>query len=155
MSLESYSRKNNLKFLNVKQNTAGSKKQAEDCEELILRMCCKHGIEMESRYIERAHRLGYKGKVNGPIIVKFNNYKDKQRVLKEKKRFRSDGVIIIEDFPSETQKQRKIFAPAIGAAYKSNGNYKATLVGEKLLLNGKFYGTNEVEGLPEDLRPIS
>ena len=87
------------------------KKSNGRLQKIILMMCYKYVIEMESRYIERADRLGFKGKVNGPFIVRFN--------------FRSDGVIS-EDFPCETRKQKKIFGSIIGATYKSNGKYKVT-----------------------------
>ena len=53
--LEFYSRKNNLKFLNIKDPHSTTH---EDCEAKILEKCARHEISIEAREIEGAHRLG-------------------------------------------------------------------------------------------------
>ena len=70
----------------------------------------------------------------------------------EKQKFRAVGVRVMEDFPPEIQLRRRMFAPVVLAAYKS-GKDKASLIGDKLLLNGKLYGYKDVEKLPNESQP--
>ena len=148
VSLEGHMRRDNLKFLNIKVNDT----QGEDCESLILALCKDMGITLDSRAIIRAHRTGPKRENTQPIIVKFGHFKDKMLVLKEKNRFREIGVLVVEDFPPEVLERRKAFYPALKAAYESNGRYKARLVVDKLLLNGKMYTVENMSRLPAELQ---
>ena len=151
VTLESFSRKNNLKFLGIK--TADSNRPArEDCESIILGLCDQLGLSIGPREIERAHRLGPYSKAESPIIVKLSHFKDKQLILSKRKQFKDIGVTVIEDFPVEVQARRKIFGPVIQAAYRS-GTYKAKLIGDKLLLNGRQYSSTDINKLPDDLKP--
>ena len=143
-------RSDNLKFLNI--DLPGLNVE-ENCEELILGMCNDLGVVLESKDIARAHRTGQKRQNSQPIIVKFNQFKEKQRVLKAKPKFREIGVLVVEDFPPEILERRNMFKPILSAAFKSNGRYKARLVVDKLLLNGKLYTTSEIPKIPEDLQP--
>ena len=55
ISLESHMSRDNLKFLNIDlpdHNTA------ENCEEIILRLCNDLGVQIENKDISRAHRTG-------------------------------------------------------------------------------------------------
>ena len=148
--VESFSRKNNLKFLNI-THEPGVEAQ-ENCEEVIINKCAGYGIHLGPRDIERAHRMGPQSKKNRPIIVKFTNFKDKISVLREKQKFRSDGITIVEDFPIEIQARRRTFAPILRAAYSSDGKYRARLVSDKLSLNGKFYTIGDLGNLPDELK---
>ena len=47
-----------------------------------------------------------------------------------------------------------MFTPVVQAEYKS-GNYKASLIGGKLFLDGKLYGHKDMEKLPEELKPVN
>ena len=99
ISLEVASRRNNLKFIPMK-NTATELWQNEECDILILELCTKYGLDLDQTSIERAHRLSNRQKIT-PIIVKFLNYRDRLRVLKAKQKFRNGGILLVEDFPSE------------------------------------------------------
>ena len=151
ISLETYTRRNNLKFLNVACKTTGS--QIENCESLILDLCSAHEVQIEGYEIERAHRIGHKNLESRPIIVKFANSKSKDRVLRAKSTFKQAGIIVVQDFPAEVQSRRKLFSPVITAAFKSQEKYKAKLVVDKLLLNGKMYTINDLDKLPQDINP--
>ena len=84
--------------------------------------------------------------------MKLSHFKDKQLILSKRKEFKDIGVTVIEDFPVEVQARRKIFGPVIQAAYRS-GKYKAKLIGDKLLLNGRQYSSTDINKLPDDLKP--
>ena len=150
ISLESHMRRDNLKFLNIDlpdHNTA------ENCEEIILGLCSDLGVQIENKDIARAHRTGQKRQNKQPIIVKFSHFKVKQRVLKTKHKFREIGISVVEDFPPEILERRNTFKPILNAVFKSNGQYKARLVVDKLLLNGKLYSTSEISKVPRELLP--
>ena len=153
LRVEIFSRKNNLKFLNI--NSDQRTNAPEDCEAIILDKCAGYGIQLEPRDLERAHRMGHSLKKNRPIIVKFSNFRDKMIVLKEKQRFQADGITIVEDFPIEIQARRRVFTPILKAVYSSGGQNMARLVSDKLLLNGKLYGVDDLDDLPEELKPTN
>ena len=151
LRVETFSRKNNLKFLNIRSDQRIN--VPEDCVAIILDKCAGYGIQLEPRDIERAHRMGHRSKKDRPIIVKFSNFRDKMTVLKQKQRFRADGVILVEDFPIEIQARRKVFTPILKAVHSSGGQYRASLVSDKLLLNGKLYAVDDLDSLPEEFKP--
>ena len=145
--VEGYSRRNNLKFINVADRPTG-----ENCESRVLELCKRFDIDLEEHHIERAHRLGNKNQAKSPILVKFLSYKDRQRVLQEKTRFKQQGILVVEDYPKEVLYRRKMFTPVLKAVYNST-SYKARLQRDKLLLNGKLYSVDELNKLPAHLRP--
>lgn len=149
--LETYSRKNNVKFLGIKKLVTAPS-AVEDCEKIIIELCQKIGLQIGPREIERAHRLGQNNNPNRPIIVKLSHFKDKQSILSKKQQFKDFDVTVLEDFPAEIQARRKIFAPVIQAAYRSS-EHKAKLIGDRLLLDGRQYSVNDINKLPDDLRP--
>ena len=154
LSLETRSRRNNLKFIPMKNNKLDPALwQQRECDALVTDLCRKYGIYINPNQIEISHRLG-KSK-DAPVIAKFFTNKDKVKVLKEKQKFRSDGVIVAEDFPHEITRRRKIFSKILTAAYKMPGTYKAFLSHDKLILNGKAYSYSELDQLPTDIRPSS
>ena len=152
VSLESQMRRDNLKFLNIKTQNVD---EQMNCEEIILALCRDMNILLESKDIVRAHTIGPKVDDCQAIIVKFQHFKDKMRILKAKGRFREIGILVVEDFPVEVLERRKTFSPVIKAAYDSNGKYRARLVKDKLLLNGRLYTTDEISNLPAELQSAS
>ena len=149
ISLESHMRRDNLKFLNIKTSSSDN----EDCEALVLALCRDMGINLDDRAIIRAHRTGPKTDNSQAIIVKFSHFKDKTTVLRAKQKFNEIGIWVVEDFPPEILERRKVFSPVLKAAFSSGGKYKARLVVDRLLLNGRFYRSDELTSLPMDLQP--
>ena len=150
VSLESHMRRDNLKFFNINLPDHNA---AENCEDKIIRLCSDLGIQIENNDIVRAHHTGQKTRNTQPIIVRFHQFKVKQRVLKAKPKFREIGIIVVEDFPSEILERRNSLKPILNAAFNSNGQYKARLFVDKLLLNGRLYTTSEIPTLPSELQP--
>ena len=158
IALESASRRNNLKFLNVqKKISANTESLHEDCESTILEICAQYGINITSSDIERAHRVGYAGKAERPIIAKFLRYKVREEVFHAFKKLRGAGmnhhITVVEDFPIEVAERRRIFRPILNAAFESGGNHKAHLSVDKLVLDGQLYSTGDLDKLPAELRP--
>ena len=153
LSLDARSRRNNLKFLNMKSNQAVSTLK-EECEMLIIEFCAKFGVCVEARDIERAHRIRPRNKIGQPILVRFSHFKVRQQVFEARSRMCESGITVIEDFPDEINNRRQMFSAVLKAAYHSlSPHYKAKLVVDKLLLNGKMYSTDKLDQLPEDLLP--
>ena len=150
ISLEGHMRRDNLKLLNVRQQTKEG--QFENCEDLVVSLCRDLHIDLDQRSIVRAHRTGPKGKGNRPIIIKFHHFRDKLTVLRAKKRFSEIGIIVVEDFPNEVLERRRKFKHILDAAYKSKGVYKARLVVDKILINGRLYSTGEMSLIPKELQ---
>ena len=123
-----------------------------NCEKIILDLCSTIGIKLSDGDIERAHRIGSPMMTKRPILVRFNNYKDRQSILNMKHKLKSRGIDVQEDFPVEVQMKRRKLAPIVHAAYRS-GKHKATLVGDKVLLDGKLYSCNDLDRLPDELKP--
>ena len=145
LKLEAHSRRCNLKFIPMRGKQALSSDGQENSEHLI-------NIPLMDGDIERAHRIGNSRNASGPVIVKLSQFKTKQRLFTQRDIFRQAGVIVAEDFPAETMRRRKVFTPVLQAAYKAP-QYKAKLVVDNLLLNGKLYSANDLDKLPEDLKP--
>ena len=81
VSLENHMRRDNLKFLNINLPDYDA---AENCEDKIIRLCSDLGIQIENNDIVRTHHTGQKRRNTQPIIVRFHQFKVKQRVLKAK-----------------------------------------------------------------------
>ena len=149
VKLEMYSRKNNLKFLNIKDPHSASN---ENCEEKILDLCAYHNVELDARDIETAHRLGRSTKIDRPIMVKFSNFKSKQKILRARKTFQTQNIKVAEDFSTAIQQRRRIFSPILQEIFRSGGKYRGKLVQDKLLLNDRLFAVEDLNNLPEDLK---
>ena len=73
------------------------------------------------------------------------------KVLREERKFQDDGIVVIQDFPSEIQARRQVFTPIIKAAHSSGGIHKACMAMDKLILDGKTYTIDDLDKLPEEL----
>lgn len=73
---------------------------------------------------ERAHRVGKEGgkqNCNGdafpePIVTKFLNWKDREKVLKSARDKRPDGLLFVEDLAQRTWKIGEAQKPALAKA---------------------------------------
>ena len=84
-TLEGYSRRNNLKFSQMRGfNNLNVSSQAK-CEAQILEIFSNIGLQITSSEIEHAHPIG--GPVaNRPVIVRFGSFKTRQKVLHEREK---------------------------------------------------------------------
>jgi ribA/ribD-fused uncharacterized protein len=164
VSLESYSRRDNLLFNGVKEEPN------EDCAEKIYELLeTTMGIaEARTMRLVRCHRLGKPPSTKTPtgtqsrprtIICRFNWYGDRQTVWKAKTQLKDTEYNIQEDFPKEIMDKRKILTPIMYAAKRRKQT--AFLVVDKLhVVTGvgdnkvtDIYDVNSLDKLPPALDP--
>jgi hypothetical protein len=109
--LEGRSKRNNLIFYGVHrfQNETN-----DDCEGKIQDLLTDKldmGREIE---FDRVHRLS--AKPDSPIIVRCTSYKDKVRILKEKRKLKGSDIFIGEDFSLRVREIRRGLSPHLKKA---------------------------------------
>ena len=96
--LENRSRRSNLCFDGVIEDLNESWSTTEKKVREILSTKLK--IETTEYTIERAHRVGKKNATGKPrsIVTKFNNFKVKENILRNKKGLKGNNIFVREDF---------------------------------------------------------
>ena len=134
VKLESHSRRNNLIFYGIPEETNESSAKRES----LLYSFLEENLKMEEEDIdgisvERAHRLG-KRNANGdkprPIIAKFTFHKDKEIILSNARFLAGSDFGISQDFPREIVQIRKELVKVLKQAKKDG--HDAKLVYDKL-----------------------
>ena len=106
--LEAYSRRENIKFMNIEE---GPPVQPEDTEEIL-----RGFLERELGYVDaqnvefqRVHRTG-KTKEGSPrpILARFLRYKDVQNIFSLGHRLKGSKFQMFRDLPTEIVKRRKV-----------------------------------------------
>ena len=110
--LEDRHRRNNLRFMGIKEKSGVESETWEESEAKVkVFLQEKMGLETDEITIERAHRIGKKeeGK-RRTIIAKFLNYKQREKVLNKCKELKlwEDQIYINEDFSEYTVEKRRI-----------------------------------------------
>ena len=105
--------------------------------------------------IDMVTQLGkYTGEKNGPILVTFVMLQDQNLILKNKANL-PKCVYVEEDFPSEIQERRNLLRPMVRLAVNlRNYKGKVTLWYDKMILNNKKHGVNDLSQLPREIVPI-
>lgn len=124
--LENQSRRQNLMFYNIPKEKANE--TWEDCE-ILVRKVIKDFLQIHTEVlIDRAHRIGKQ------IIVRFQNFKDKDLVLRNAHKLKdqsaSTKIGISEDFSRAVRGKRKELM-GMKHRYKTS-NQRANLVYDKL-----------------------
>lgn len=120
--IENQSRRQNLLFHNMPKQQENE--TWEDCERAVqdvIRDVLGAGVRVA---IDRAHRVG------SAIIVRFQNYKDKERILRLGYKFKGTNIGVSEDFSRQVREKRKGLIPLMKSYH--NDNKRATLVMDKL-----------------------
>lgn len=136
--MESYSRRENLKFVGIEET------QSEDTKETLTNFLQETlGIHDASYNIEfqRVHRQ-VRGKPGKPrtIIARFLRYTDVEKILRKAPILKGTKYIIFQDFPKEILDARKRQLGALKEA-KLNGKKAAFSKAEpdKLYIDGELY----------------
>lgn len=153
LRMESQSRRNNLNFDGVKEEK--EEKPSVTLAKIRAILGSMTIPNPGAIVIERCHRrAGPKGKPR-PIIVKFNSYNDRDLVWQNRDSRADKTIWIRQDFPKEYEDRRAKLKPILRAA-KSDDRYKGKevyLSVDKLSIDGKLYRHDEMEKLPDGLRP--
>ena len=152
ITMESQSRRINLRFYGIPET------KGESAEQLVHDFLSHNGFSYSPRAIERAHRLGPKTDKIRPIIVRFNHFTIIWKEL-------GHGPIpppyerphVREDFAPEIEVRAKLLPIARAAMnHKDPQTKKAPLVKpvvDKLNINNQRYTVDDLEQLPEHLKP--
>ena len=105
--------------------------------------------------IYRCQRLGQANPVRPrPISVEFENRNSADAVYGQRFYFAS-GVFVDPEFNLETEKSRRTLRPILRAAkQKPEFRFKSRMEGSKLVIDGKHYGVNDLDKLPQKLSPL-
>ena len=150
-SIEDQSRRNNLKFFGV--DDSGAWESWEQSEQHV-RDIMKTKLDIpdaDAIAITRAHRLsgtpkdGKKKDYARPIIVKFDNFKDRQRVLMASGKLKRLKEFITEDFCTRTNLFRhEVLKPRMQAA-RDNGKYAVMRHRRLIIKDKRLTNTNNDE----------
>ncbi len=121
----------------------------ESCEEdctSIIRDVITNDLKIDRAEVNQfqfcgVHRLGKQSRGRPkPIIVRFTCSNDRDKVWKKRRNLKGSNVSIGEDLPKRVQEiKRKILIPAMKKARSLNPRNKASVIGDKLIVNGKQY----------------
>ena len=139
--LEAYSRRENIKFMNVQEFTTGDRR--EDTEQ-VLRDFLEQELgfgDARSVEIQRVHRVGKSkdGKPR-PIVARFLRYQDCEKILALGRLLQGTGYQMFRDLPNEIIDRRKPQVATLKEARK-NGIPAAFSASQpdKLFVRGKFW----------------
>ena len=136
--LNIYSRRWNLIFYRVNES------KDEDCFSLVRDVLTRNlnlpQDEVSNMKLCGAHRLGKPNRNRArPLIARFTCRADRDRVWKARYRLKNSRISMGEDLPKHIQEIRKnVLIPAMKKIKQETPSHKATVVGDKLVVNGKF-----------------
>ena len=131
--LEDRSRRDNLRIDGIAELENETWEQTEE----ILHNLFKEKLELENISVERAHRVGNKGKNDKrTIVLKLASFKDKLKIISEARKLKGTNISINEDYSKETLEIRKEKWKEVKELRK-NGTY-AILVYDKVVIKEKY-----------------
>ena len=133
--LENQSRRNNIRIDGIPEETDETWDQMES----KVKEAIEQKLQIQSVSIERAHRIGKRRSDGKPrtVICKLYDWKLKERLLKDARRKKPDGLFIKEDFADQTMKTRKALMPRLLEA-KKQGKIAYFIV-DKLVIKERAY----------------
>ena len=102
--------------------------------------------------IDKVHCKGsYSTRSNRPVSVTFGKYSDAAYVL-ENRYYLPEGIYVAREYTEETERKRAQLRPYLQAA-KNMSQYagRCRIAGDKLILNGRKYSTDDLDKLPTEL----
>lgn len=153
LHMDSYSRRDNLLFSGIADNRDERDYMAK--RKLLDIMKNNMGLQDVDQFkIVRCHRLGpFRYGRMRDIIIRFHYFGDRSLVWDSRAKLRGTNVYLKEDFPLEVLKRRASLWPVMKAAQRKN--YNASLVEDKLMIDGRRYTVDDLDSLPENIQPIS
>ncbi|KAK9744415.1 hypothetical protein QE152_g7762 [Popillia japonica] len=132
--LENQTRRNNIVIYGVPEDDRETWEATEIKATDIIKNYIK--VDISGADVERAHRIGKKvDNEERPIIVRFVNYKYKERILKCAKNLAGTRFAVTENFSARILQQRKLLKPYLMEAKKAGK--RAHLKYNKLIIEGK------------------
>ena len=142
--------KNNLIFYGVGQE------ERETSEKLLLKVKDVMKSHMKiSREIHISHvsRVYSGPEVQGyrPVLVSFENYRDKEDVLQASKCLRNSLISVTEDLSKKTRESRQELRKFMRHIKKTAPEKKCFMQHDKLFVDGKMFVFNEIHGNVEEM----
>ena len=154
-SLQTYSRRDNLIIHGIPEP---DKESATQCEKSVKQFFVNHLnlTDQESTDIKfiRCHRLHTTRKVSvKPIIIRFKNFQDREKVWTKKTMIKDRKLNIAEDFPKSIAYNRRKLFPVCSKARRIDGIDKrmVSMKGDVLSVRGKKYTVDTLNELNGDL----
>ena len=106
--------------------------------------------------IRRCKRLGRPNPHRPrPISAEFESRKDVDAIL-EYKYYLTKGVFVDKEYCADTERKRRILRPILQAAkMKPDLKFKSHMEFDKLVIDSKQYGTDDLDKLPQAISPIN
>ncbi len=146
LGYEAYSRRNNLRLRNVPEGPTPLMTTLTD----IFKMM--ELTDINKIMIDDLHRKGAPdSKRTRVILFRLVLRTDRERIWKARSKLKGTKYILDEDLPHEYERQQSILRPLLITA-KSKG-MKSTMVGNKVAINSKLFGVEDINSLPPDLDP--
>ena len=142
--LESYSRRENLKFFGIPEKEVNA---VEGGEALDTRTVLNHFLETalglhdpsNSIEIQRVHRVGKS--INGkprPILARFLRFQHRERILSQGFKLKDTEYMILQDFPQEIIEKRRKKMPKLKEAREKGLRVSfSKSEPDELIINGK------------------
>ena len=139
---ESYSRRSNLVLDGIPYE------EGEDVEVKVRQLFSVNMKVENAQNIQfvRLHRLPNKRK----IIVRFEHFQDRMLVWQKRRMLKGTSIWIEEDFPKEIRNKRQVLQPIFRKAVKIP-HVRASLVEDRLIINGQTFTTENLHMLPTAL----
>ena len=159
---ENYSRRKKIVIRGITEKDNETNVMCE--EEARTFMCEKLNLSMETvsaMDIVRCHRMGgLDGKRRGrheqkrPLIVRFNNFKDKSAVWEKRFELAGSNYSLSENYSRATEFNRqKLYAIFKRAKNLDNYKKKVFLNGDVLVVDGERYTVDNMHTVPRELHP--
>lgn len=134
VDLENRSRRNNLLVFGI--SAAGSESEAE-LREKVVKGIFHDRLGVKCTTIARIHRLGKPVSSRRPVILFFQDYTEKQAVLRQAHKLKGTKIYLQNDYCPDTLRKRKLLW-ATAKADRESGS-KVALVHDKLRIDHTFF----------------
>lgn len=154
VKLESYSMRENIIISGIAEPTQSGNESEDDLQHAVVHIL-ENDLALVNMTVVRCHRLPSKFRKPRDTIVRIASYKDKKDILQAAKKLkgRQPALYINEQFPREIENKRRLLRPLLKMARERQ--MKATLVYDKILIDGKLYAADKLYELPFDMGSIS
>lgn len=159
--LDSYSRRDNLVFRGLKEDSNDDDEESSCIR--ALRSCFTNTLNINKTIVDkmvfvRVHRLGPKPvgpiKFSRPIIARFHDYNMRKLVWSKRYDIPHNTISMSENYANNIEHRRRLLYPVVKRAKESKQFGKSYLKGDSLILDDKKFVVNEnLNDLPTELHP--
>lgn len=138
--LENRSRRNNIIIYGLtEERNETNQGLADKIQKELFKE--KLGIEISS--IERCHRLGKPRDDSRPVIIKLQDYRDKELIFSACKKLKGTGLSVTHDFSKNVREIRKKLWQS--SADERDAGAKVKLIFDKLSVDGTKFAWDDVK----------